>query len=113
MNCILFQSYQITLPAPAIVEVANRLANVREPRVRDLVSALVLPLLRVVWVVVVLEAQAASLIHACRRIVALRLVSRVSCAKGNCKVKMGEVLTPVALVGEERYLLLKMQLVQK
>lgn len=45
-------------------------------------SALILSLLRIIGIIVVLEAQAASLIHACRRIIALCfLVSGVSYAK--------------------------------
>lgn len=77
-------------------------------------STLILSLLRIIGIIVVLEAQTASLVHACRRIVALwSLVSRVFCATQMTRGKIEEVLTPVALVGEDRYLLLKIQLVQK
>lgn len=77
-------------------------------------SALILPLLRIIGIIIVLEAQTASLVHACRGVVALYFfVSRVSGAKATKQGRIEEVLTPVALVGEERYLLLKIQLVQK
>lgn len=46
--------------APAVVEVADGLANARKSRVGDLMSTLILALLCVVGIIVVLEAQAAG-----------------------------------------------------
>lgn len=55
-------------------------------------STLVLTFLGVVGIIVVLEAQTASLVHASRRVVALCfIVSRASCAKSKDIVKYGRV----------------------